>query len=109
MPYKDKGQRLECRRRWYSNNRDSEKAHVKRRKMEIKKWFQKYKKSLKCSKCGENHPATIDFHHTEKKEQNISKMVGDGYSVERIKKELEKCNVLCANCHRKIHFKNDKL
>jgi len=106
MPYKNKEDRLACRRRWYAKNKASEKAHVKRRKGEIRIWFQKYKEFLKCSKCGENHPATIDFHHKiGKKENGISKMVADGYSIDRIKKELEKCDVLCANCHRKVHFR----
>jgi len=110
MPYKDKKERLACRRRWYAKNKASEKAHVKRRKNDIKLWFQKYKASLKCFKCGENHPATIDFHHNSgEKENNISKMVADGYSILRIKKELDKCIALCSNCHRKIHFKNNKV
>ena len=110
MPYKDKEKRLECRRKWYAENRASEKAHVQRRKKKIKLWFQRYKAELKCSKCGENHPATIDFHHhSGEKEKGISKMVADGYSIERIKKELEKCKTLCSNCHRKEHFKNNKL
>ena len=110
MPYKDKKKRLECRRRWYAKNKSSEKAHVQKRKKEIKAWFQRYKEGLSCSKCGENHPAIIDFHHKYgKKEGGISKMVADGYSIVRIEKELSKCIVLCSNCHRKIHFKNNKL
>ncbi|MCK5449769.1 hypothetical protein KAI32_02805 [Candidatus Pacearchaeota archaeon] len=110
MPYKDKEKRLDCRRRWYAKNKDSEKAHIQKRKNEIKLWFQEYKSSLKCSECEENHPATIDFHHNSgKKENNISKMVADGYSILRIRKELEKCSVLCSNCHRKKHFRNNKL
>ena len=44
-----------------------------------------------------------------KKENGISKMVADGYSIEKILKELKKCEVLCANCHRKVHFKNNKV
>lgn len=31
---------------------------------------------------------------------NVSLMVADGYSWENILKEIEKCQVLCANCHR---------
>ena len=110
MPYKNKEERLACRRRWYEKNKVSEKAHVQRRKKEIRLWFQKYKAGLKCSKCGESHPAVIDFHHHFwGKENNISKMVADGYSIIRIKAELMKCKVLCSNCHRKMHFKNNKL
>ena len=110
MPYKDPEKRRACRRKWYAENKKSEKSHVKRRKLEIKKWFQEYKSSLKCLKCGENHVSTIDFHHrVGNKENGISKMVADGYSIDRIQKELEKCDVLCANCHRKVHFENNKL
>jgi len=110
MPYKDREKRLECRRKWYSENKTSEKAHVQKRKNEIRLWFRKYKESLKCSNCTEAHPATIDFHHhSGEKEKNISKMVADGYSILRIKRELGKCKVLCSNCHRKEHFKNNKL
>lgn len=110
MPYKNPEKRRECRRRWYSNNKESEKSHVKRRKKDIKLWFQEHKRNLKCIICNENHPATIDFHHNQgEKEHGISKMVAEGYSIERIKKEINKCEVLCSNCHRKKHFKNNKL
>jgi hypothetical protein len=110
MPYKDSEKRKECRRKWYSENKESEKAHVRRRKLNIRKWFWKYKSTLKCAKCGEAHVATIDFHHKiGEKENGISKMVADGYSIEKIIEELRKCEVLCANCHRKVHFKNNKV
>ena len=108
MPYKDPKKRKAYRRKWYSKNKESEIAHIKRRKKEIKKWILEYKSKLICSKCKENHPATIDFHHKGEKEQSISKMVNDGYSIDRIKKEMEKCEVFCANCHRKVHWKNNK-
>ncbi|MBT7706039.1 hypothetical protein HN747_01185 [archaeon] len=106
MPYKDPGKRREYRRRWYKNNKDSEKIHVARRKKELRRWFQEFKKELECSKCGENHPATIDFHHRGEKENEISYMVANGHSKEKILKEIEKCGVLCANCRRKLHYKN---
>lgn len=106
MPFKDVNKRREYRRKWYNENKTSEKKHVKRRKLEIRKWFELYKTGLKCENCSESHPATIDFHHNQgKKEMAISYMVGNGYSIEQIKKELKKCQVLCSNCHRKIHYK----
>ena len=105
MPFKNPEQRRKYRREWYSKNKKSERAHIKRRKAEIREWFKDYKKKLKCSKCNESHPATIDFHHHKKnKEMGIAKLVSEGYSQKRILKEIEKCAVLCSNCHRKIHY-----
>jgi hypothetical protein len=108
MPIKDPEKRREYRRKWYSKNKDSEKKHVFRRKKEILLWFENYKNNLPCDICKENHPATLDFHHKEKntKEFGINVLVHQGYSLEKIKRELEKCQVLCSNCHRKIHYKN---
>jgi len=106
MPYKDPEKRRASRREWYSDNKVSEKAHVRKRKLKIRKWFGEYKKTLKCSKCPETHPATIDFHHKTEKGMEISHMVAHGYSVDKINEEIKKCQVVCANCHRKIHYNN---
>ena len=107
MPYKDKSKQLECQRRWYSNNRKKQIGWIRERKKIIKKWMVKYKSKLKCTKCPECHPSCLEFHHKQrKKEKNfeISRMVGQGYSITRIKEEIFKCIVLCSNCHRKLHF-----
>lgn len=111
MPYADPEERREYRRAWYALHKESEKNHVKRRKLEIKRWIRNYKNNLKCSRCSENHPATIDFHHVNKgtKDSEIAHFVAEGYSINRIREELDKCEVLCANCHRKVHYQNNKL
>lgn len=110
MPYKDAEKRRECRRKWYAKNKEYEKRHIKQRKLEIRKWFWKYKSGLQCLRCGESHVATIDFHHRiSNKENSISKMVTDGYSIKRILAELRKCEILCSNCHRKVHFGKSKV
>ena len=106
MPYKKIEDRRKCRNRWYANHSESEKQHTKRRKLEIKRWFQEYKSKLKCSKCSENCPPCLDFHHKEKKDMLIPQMVNGGYSKKRILAEIKKCKVLCANCHRKLHYGN---
>ncbi len=76
------------------------------RKKRIRKWFWEYKKTQKCSICGEDHVATLEFHHknTEEKEITISNAIKHGYSIAEIKKELSKTITVCANCHRKIHW-----
>ena len=111
MPIKDIQKRREYRRKWYALNKKSEQAHVNRRKKEITNWFKKYKESLHCLMCGETHPATLDFHHKNRtdKEFGINTRVHSGYSIDKIKQEIEKCEVLCANCHRKLHYQNNKL
>jgi hypothetical protein len=55
-----------------------------------------------CEQCGEGDIRVLEFHHTGDKDQTVSKMVGEGFSIERIHQELMKCKVLCANCHRKL-------
>lgn len=63
------------------------------------------KATLACVVCGENEPVCMDFHHLDptKKEFNISYMFSRGLSLESVLKEIEKCVVLCSNCHRKYH------
>ena len=106
MPYKNPEERKAYRRKWYAKNREKEIDHIRRRKKEIRKWFLEFKSNLKCTKCGEKHPATLDFHHVKKnKDRGVALMAYYGYSIERIKKEMDKCIVLCSNCHRKEHYK----
>ena len=67
-------------------------------------------KGGKCVKCGyDKHVAALDFHHVRgKKEFNISgtSLV---YPWKKVKKELDKCDLLCANCHREEHASNTHL
>ncbi len=65
------------------------------------------KAELKCQKCGYNKcPEALDFHHIdpEEKEERIAKMISNNYSLDKVKKEVKKCIVLCANCHREFHY-----
>jgi hypothetical protein len=62
-------------------------------------------KGGKCEICGyDKHTAALDFHHKipGKKDFNISQIASRSFS-KTIRKELDKCMLLCANCHREIH------
>jgi len=85
MPFKNREYKLVYRRKWYAKNKESEIAHVTKRKKQIKRWLQDYKENRKCLKCGEIHPATLEFHHLEglNKDRNISQMVVDGVSIKK--------------------------
>lgn len=107
MPNKDIKKRRKTRNEWYKNNRDSEIAHVQRRKKELSRWFEEYKDKLYCLDCGESHNACLTFHHKnpENKFKTVSWLVCNGYSKKRIIEEINKCKLLCHNCHAKIHYR----
>lgn len=102
----------ECRKVYdkkrYLNNKEYFNEASKKQKQRNVGWIINLKSKLKCETCGENFPYCLEFHHKDEKEKDgdISRMISDGYSIERIEKEIEKCIVLCANCHRKEHYKN---
>ena len=63
-------------------------------------------KGGKCSVCGYcKYTGALDFHHLDPKQKdfNISKNLHSKPSIESIKEELDKCILLCANCHRELH------
>lgn len=73
--------------------------------------FREYKKQAveykggKCQKCGyDKCVAALDFHHInpEEKDPNWRKM--RNWTFERIKPELDKCILVCGNCHAEIHY-----
>ena len=80
----------------------------RRKRAEMRRWFIDHKATLRCERCGENHPATLDFHHVipGTKLAEVSVMVSKvpRYSKARILEEMAKCRILCANCHRKEHW-----
>lgn len=63
----------------------------------------------KCKECGETNIFKMSFHHIDplKKEINFNDYRWTRWSV--TKKELDKCDLLCQNCHRKIHFNQSKV
>jgi transcription elongation factor Elf1 len=91
---------------WHQQNKAQRLARAHERKEQLRVFYNKLKENLECAQCGENHPATIQFHHRDpqQKDFNLSAAVRQGYSAERIKREMAKCTVLCANCHAKLHY-----
>lgn len=80
-------------------------ARANERRRETRIWFNEYKKTLRCCICGESHPGVLDFHHKDpiEKDKTVSDAVVQ-WGRERILKEVAKCDILCANCHRKLHY-----
>ncbi len=58
----------------------------------------------KCVRCGHTRLSSLTFHHLapEIKEIDIGAALID-FSIERLNRELDKCQLLCANCHMDLH------
>jgi hypothetical protein len=113
MPLKDRYQSEKWKeyqrnyhRKWHKRHREKRLARIYERKAAIYQYVQNMKSQLYCVDCGKRHPATLQFHHlnSEDKAFNISDAALRGTSLDRIKKEMQKCIVLCANCHLIRHY-----
>jgi len=88
--------------KWYKDNRDKRQQYANERNRSRKQFWIEYKGG-KCEDCGgEFPPCVFDFHHEGLKDMNPSSAIT--MSFENQKKELDKCILLCANCHRIRHF-----
>ena len=91
-------------RNHYQNNRKYYIKKAKIRNKHFKKKVQDYKwdylSKNPCVDCGESNPIVLDFDHQHDKIASVSDIIKNRNSLEIIKKEINKCKVRCANCHR---------
>lgn len=67
--------------------------------------YRKVKDGSECLLCNEDADACLTFHHLPDYDKSfeVSKFRAIAPSVEELREEMEKCIVLCSNCHRKVH------
>ncbi len=109
---KNKGIRnSECRncsriyiREHYKNNRKYYLEKAKKRNriiwLRIRQLVWEYLNSHPCVDCGEKDPIVLEFDHIRDKKSNISELTKDA-SLNKVVEEIAKCEVRCANCHRR--------
>lgn len=96
-------------RQYYKDNlKEIRKRQIKRARKR-RQYIQKYKLSKGCKICGYNKCAEVlvFHHHNGDKEFNVGTN-GACRSLEKIKKEIKKCEILCKNCHGELHAKERK-
>jgi len=54
-----------------------------------------------CVDCGEDDPIVLEFDHLRDKRVNVSALANSAVPFDRVLAEIEKCEVVCANCHRR--------
>ena len=108
---KFKKQDAENSRNYRRNNTDIINKRKRAKHREMRDWLDDIKKNKKCSKCKQDRYYILDFHHLDpnEKEINISRAASCGYSKERMQKEIDKCIVLCRNCHGELHHLIDNI
>ena len=69
-------------------------------------WIQDYKRKNKCNICKIDDPRVLEFHHLDKKQKDfsISFAYFNRMGLDSIRQEIKKCVILCANCHRIMHW-----
>lgn len=96
--------------KWAKENLSKVRQYKHKYKHNQKKLAREYIFLLKtqngCKVCGNNNVHCLDFHHRPrvKKKDTICNLVRHGYSLETIKKEISKCDIICSNCHRTKHY-----
>ncbi len=87
-------------------NKDSrEKARI-----EAQKFIADYLVHHPCADCGERDPVVLTFDHINgHKKMNVADMVSQGYSIKTIQEEINKCIVLCFNCHMRREYRRRNL
>ena len=88
---------------WRANNQEKYRQYRLDRRQALQDTVSLIKLESGCVDCGYNeHPHALDFDHLPEhdKKSTIAKMVSDSLSIQTVLKEIGKCEVVCANCHR---------
>lgn len=73
-------------------------------KVQAKKWnIINKRRALGCVLCGSHK--NLSFHHIEHKSKEIAWLINSNATISQLKRELEKCVVLCKSCHIYVHNK----
>ena len=117
---KNKGQIHAKKRAYYVKNREAIIAKAKEcierpgiRDKRVRRMAKKHverqlilweiKRDSGCVRCGERATVVLDFHHRDPKDKVAKLPTMTSRAWSEVEKELEKCTVLCANCHAREH------
>jgi hypothetical protein len=92
MPYKDRADLY---------------AAQKRHRTKIREALLSFLSTKQCIDCGETDPIVLEFDHKEPetKTRNVARFLSGHFSWESVSREIEKCDVRCANCHRRKTYR----
>lgn len=96
--------------RWAYRHPEKKQEKTRARRARLRAWINEIKRKRGCSRCGEDDYACLDFHHLDQdeKERSVGEMVTFGAGRKRLRAEMAKCEVICANCHSKLHTQDPR-
>lgn len=85
---------------WHIARRNGRKKHRLKKRAFFSKWLREIK-DVPCADCGNKYPSEcMDFDHMRDKKYNVGNLFNGAYCLDTVRKEMEKCEIVCANCHR---------
>ena len=100
-----------CAKRHYEKHMVAMKARAIAWKQEnghlCKKYVYNYLIEHPCVDCGESDPVVLEFDHKDRSQKrfDVSLASSGSYGLESVKIEIQKCEIRCANCHRKKTYR----
>ena len=97
---------------WYKRNQAVQyariKVNLKKRNSGTRTWLESLKEGKICLRCGFDDYKALGYHHRDPttKSFNLADATRLGYGKKRILIEIEKCDLICANCHSIEHYLN---
>jgi hypothetical protein len=92
-------------KRYHRENREAHQAVINERNRRVREEANRkvweYLLTHPCVDCGETDPLVLEFDHQRDKLADVSALVAAGHTWEKIYAEIQKCDVRCANCHRR--------
>lgn len=99
-----------CQKIWYEEHKEqhlrNSTRNRKRQTEAARQYIVMYLRQHPCVDCGESDAVVLEFDHVRgKKLCSVTAMYRRGFSLSKIKEEIAKCEVRCANCHRRVTAK----
>ena len=95
--------RLYHKKAYTTKYSDAAKSRTNKRFLIAKKLINDHKSSRGCEICGEKELVCLDLHHLDPKQKDFHLAGNQNRSLVKIQEEIDKCIVVCRNCHAKIH------
>jgi hypothetical protein len=98
---------LDCKREYdreyWKNNKEAKgeikNEHAKKNRITKRKYIIELLKNSKCVDCGNSDWRVLEFDHRNRETKSFNIADAVSYSIENIQKEIDKCDIVCANCH----------